>query len=124
MSKAALTTRQYELTFLVTTGYTETELGQIKKEVETLVKKHAGKIENQEDWGKKPLAYRLKKAGKLIEEANYFYFEISFEPSKAQAFERDIYLVAKIIRHLFVMAEPEGEVVFIKPVVVTEERVE
>lgn len=121
MSKAELTTRQYELTFLVATGYTETELGQIKKEVETLVKKHSGKIDSQEDWGKKPLAYKLKKAGKIIEEANYFYFEISFEPSEAQAFERDIYLATKIIRHLFVMAEPESEVVFIKPVIATDE---
>jgi len=121
MSKAALTTRQYELTFLVATGYTETELGQIKKEVETLVKKHSGKIDKQEDWGKKPLAYKLKKAGKIIEEASYFYFEISFEPSEAQAFERDIYLATKILRHLFVMAEPEGDVVFVKPVMATDE---
>jgi small subunit ribosomal protein S6 len=123
MSKAALTTRQYELTFLVATGYTETELGQIKKEVETLVKKHGGKVESQEDWGKKPLAYKLKKAGKLIEEANYFYFELSFEPAKAQAFERDIYLTSKIIRHLFVMAETE-EVVVVKPAAVVEEKAE
>ena len=107
MSKTAATTRNYELTYLVPTGYTDTELNQIKKEVETLVKKHGGSVVKQEDWGKKPLAYRLKQAGKLIEEASYFFFELSFEPAKAQAFERDIYLFNKLIRHLFVMADDE-----------------
>ncbi|HCC84838.1 MAG TPA: 30S ribosomal protein S6 [Candidatus Pacebacteria bacterium] len=105
MSKDISLAHQYELTFLVPPGYTETELDTIKKEVETLVKKHAGKIEKQEDWGKKPLAYKIKKTGKIIEEANYFYFEISFDPAKAQAFERDLYLVTKVLRHLFVIAD-------------------
>lgn len=123
MSKTASTARMYELTYLIPSGYTETELGQIKKEIETLVKKHGGSVEKQEDWGKKPLAYRIKKAGKMIEEASYFYFEISFEPTKAQAFERDVYLVTKLLRHLFVSAEPEtaGDVVVATPVVTEED---
>lgn len=110
MSKAIVTARDYELTYLVPTGYTDTELGQIKKEVETLVKKHGGSVTKQEDWGKKPLAYRLKQAGKLIEEASYFFFVVSFEPEKAQAFERDIYLFNKLVRHLFVLADDESTV--------------
>ncbi len=123
MSKTASTARMYELTYLIPSGYTETELGQIKKEIETLVKKHGGSVEKQEDWGKKPLAYRIKKAGKMIEEASYFYFEISFDPTKAQAFERDVYLVTKLLRHLFVSAEPEtaGDVVVVTPVVTEED---
>jgi small subunit ribosomal protein S6 len=122
MSKTASTARMYELTYLIPTGYTETELGQIKKEVETLIKKHGGAVEKQEDWGKKPLAYRIKKAGKMIEEASYFYFEISFEPTKAQAFERDVYLVTKLLRHLFVLAEPESDNAAIMPAPVVADR--
>jgi small subunit ribosomal protein S6 len=122
MSKTVSTARMYELTYLVPTGYTETELGQIKKEVETLIKKHGGAVEKQEDWGKKPLAYRIKKAGKMIEEASYFYFEVSFEPTKAQAFERDVYLVTKLLRHLFVLAEPESDNAAIMPAPVVADR--
>jgi small subunit ribosomal protein S6 len=118
MSKTATIEREYELTYLVPTGYTDTELNQIKKEIETLAKKHGGSVVKQEDWGKKPLAYRLKKAGKLIEEANYFYFELSFDPAKAKSFERDVYLNNKLIRHLFVLAEPE-EVANAKPMTST-----
>ncbi len=122
MSKTVSTARMYELTYLVPTGYTETELGQIKKEVETLIKKHGGAVEKQEDWGKKPLAYSIKKAGKMIEEASYFYFEVSFEPTKAQAFERDVYLVTKLLRHLFVLAEPESDNAAIMPAPVVADR--
>ncbi len=122
MSKTVSTARMYELTYLVPTGYTETELGQIKKEVETLIKKHGGAVEKQDDWGKKPLAYRIKKTGKMIEEASYFYFEISFEPTKAQAFERDVYLVTKLLRHLFVLAEPESDNAAIMPAPVVADR--
>ena len=122
MSKTVSTARMYELTYLVPTGYTETELGQIKKEVETLIKKHGGAVEKQDDWGKKPLAYRIKKTGKMIEEASYFYFEISFEPTKAQAFERDVYLVTKLLRHLFVLAEPESDNAAIMPAPIVADR--
>lgn len=106
MSKT-VATRQYELTYLVPVGYTDSEVAQIKKEVEELAKKRKGSVTKVEDWGKRPMAYKIKKGGKTHEEAVYVYTELSFDPAQAQAFERDMYLNTKMLRHLFVTASDE-----------------
>ena len=110
MSKVSVNTRQYELTYLLQVGYTDSEVMQIKKEIEEAAKKRKGSVTKVEDWGKKPLAYKLKKTGKTHEEAVYVYTELSFEPTNAQAFERDMYLNSKVLRHLFVIAGDEEPV--------------
>ncbi len=115
MSKAAQNTRQYELTYLVQVGYTDSEVAQIKKEIDELAKKRKGTVVKVEDWGKRPLAYKLKKGGKTHEEALYIYTELSFDPSQAQAFERDMYLNAKLLRHLFVIASSEVAMADVSP---------
>lgn len=110
MPKAALQNRQYELTYVIPVGYTDSEVAQIKKEIEDLAKKRKGAVTKVEDWGKRSLSYRIKKGGKTHEEAVYIYTELSFDPAQAQAFERDIYLNTKLLRHLFVIASGEAAV--------------
>ncbi len=120
MPKVSANTRQYELTYLLQVGYTDSEVMQIKKEIEEIAKKRKGTVDKVEDWGKKPLAYKLKKTGKTHEEAVYVYTEMSFEPTQAQAFERDMYLNAKVLRHLFVIAGDEEAFLGAAPVEVVE----
>lgn len=110
MAKATETMRTYELTYLVPVGYTDSEVMQIKKEIEENAKKRSGTVIKVEDWGKKPLAYKIKKAGKNHDEAVYVHTELSFDPIHAQRFERDIYLNTKLLRHLFVIAEADGTI--------------
>lgn len=97
--------RLYELTFLIPSVYTDSELLGLKKEVEDLIKKYKGKIKASDDWGKKNLAYSIKKAGKVYTEAFYFYYEIEFPAKKVQEFEKFLYMNHHIIRHLLVISE-------------------
>lgn len=101
--------RLYELTCLVEPALTETEVTRIKDSIEKLVKKHAGSVNSQDDWGRKPLAYKIKAHKKSFTEAHYLFWVLEFDAHHAQAFEKDIYLTSEIIRHLFVVAETTVE---------------
>ena len=101
--------RTYELTYLLPASFTETEMSQIKDKVSKLVSKHKGEVIAVEDWGKKHMAYTLRHNGKRHDEAVYVFMTVGLESKDAQAFERDIYLMDQIMRHLFIIAQPVDE---------------
>jgi len=105
----ATKTKLYELTYLVAGDLTDSELTKVQETVQALVKKHKGTVKSEEVWGKKPLAYLIRKAGKNHGEAHYVQLVIELEAKVAPAFERDIYLNNELIRHLFVEAEAMAE---------------
>ena len=99
--------RQYELTYLVPANLTSDESNKIVEAVEKLIKKHKGTTQSTEEWGKRPLAYTIQHHGKKYNEALYNFVVVEFETSQAVGFEKDVYLNQSIMRHLFVVAEPE-----------------
>lgn len=102
--------KTYELTYLISGSLTGDEVQSITASVEKLIAKHKGSIKNQEDWGKKPMAYMIKHAGKRHTEAVYKHIIVEFETHNAFAFEKELYLNQELLRHLFVIAaEPEKE---------------
>lgn len=98
-------TKQYELTYLVSSGYTEGELKKVQEDVANLVKKHKGTIVSEENWGKKAMAYAIRKAGKTTTEAHYLHLVIELPAETAPAFEQVFSLNEAVIRHLLVVAE-------------------
>jgi small subunit ribosomal protein S6 len=94
--------RQYELTYLVSAGYTETELKNLKDEVAKLIAKHKGEITDTQDWGKKKLAYKIRHASVRHEQAAYVMHAIDLAADEAQALDRAMQLHPSIIRHLLV----------------------
>jgi small subunit ribosomal protein S6 len=103
----ATKTKVYELTYLAPGSLTDSELTKVQETVQGLVKKHKGSISSETSWGKKPLAYRIKRAGKTHTEAHYLHLVLEFPTEEAIAFEREIYLDNDLIRHLFVEAKTE-----------------
>ncbi|NCN45199.1 MAG: 30S ribosomal protein S6 [Candidatus Pacebacteria bacterium CG10_big_fil_rev_8_21_14_0_10_36_11] len=98
-------TNAYELTYLVSAGFTDSELKKVQEEVLALVKKFKGEVISETVWGKKPLAYTLKTAGKSHDEAYFIHLKLSISTEKAPEVERGVYLINSIIRHLFVVAD-------------------
>ena len=94
-------TKLYELTVLLSGNSTAEDLKAASAAIGKLVTSKKGKVEKEESWGKKFLAYAIAKKT----EAFYLYFELSLEASEAQAFERDIRLMDTIMRSLFVIKE-------------------
>ncbi len=97
--------RQYELTFLVPASLTSTELTQATDAVAGLVKKYHLTLISQDDWGKKELAYPIKKAGTRHNQALFKHWVLEGSTTEIQAFERDLYLQGSLLRHLLVLAE-------------------
>lgn len=111
--KIPSTTRsqKYECTYLTPVGLTTDEQKKLAEKVAKLVKKHTGTIASTEDWGKKVLAYTIKKESKKHTEAIYTHMVVEFDTANVTAFEKELYLQPEIIRHLLVIAsEPSDEV--------------
>jgi len=103
--KAAAKTKLYELTYLVAGTLTDSEAKKVQETVQGLVKKHKGTIKSEDSWGKKPLAYAIRKGGTDHREASYLHLVVEFDASHVGDFEKDVYLTEEVIRHLLVEAE-------------------
>lgn len=99
--------KKYEFTYLLADFLTSAEVSKFQKEIDDLVKKHKGKIEATQDWGKKALAYKVKKHGKTHADALFTHLVIEFPAKNVQKFEKDVYLNENILRHLLVVAEKD-----------------
>lgn len=69
----------------------------IKKDLEAA----GGKIEKEEDWGRKELAYRIKKAN----EGLFFLWSLTVGPEKVFSFEQKLKLEEGLLRYLLVKKE-------------------
>ncbi len=101
--------RTYELTYLLPGSMTDAEVAQVRTEVETLLKKYKADVLKNEDWGRKPLAYVITHNGKKNNDAMYIHIAFKANSNTAQALEKDVYLLSKVMRHLLLVAEDEVE---------------
>jgi small subunit ribosomal protein S6 len=99
--------RQYELTYLVPGSLSSSEVSTINEAVLKLLKKHSIKLLSQEDWGKKDLAYPIKFKSKKNYEGFYTHMMLEGDSLKIGKFEKGLYLIQEVIRHLIVLAEKE-----------------
>jgi small subunit ribosomal protein S6 len=101
--------RKYELTYILSGSLTDSEVAQLKTKVEQILAKFNAQILKNEDWGRRPLAYTIKKDGKKQTEGCYTHLVFSLEPSKAPVLEREVYLSNVVMRHLMVVSEETEE---------------
>lgn len=95
--------REYELTYLIGAGYTTAEINSLNDEIVALIGKSGGEIINTDDWGKKKLAYAIKKDGKLYQEAIYTHLVIKMPVDKLNDLNRNIDLKRPVLRSLLVI---------------------
>src|SRR5476651_569884 len=97
--------RTYELTYLLPGSLTDSEVAQVRIEVENLLKKYKAEVLKNEDWGRKPLAYVITHNGKKNSDAMYVHLVFKGNSNQAQALERDVYLLSAVMRHLLLVVE-------------------
>ncbi len=98
--------RQYEITYLVGSAYTTAEINSIRDSVVAIIGREGGEIVETQDWGKKELAYVIKKDGKRYNEALYTHLIVKLTASKAREVIRSIELKREVIRSLMIECEP------------------
>lgn len=87
----------YELTVLLHPDL-EIDLEKPLKKVEKIITDNSGKIVNQDNWGKKKLAYPIKKQDFAV----YVLFEVSIAPANANKVQGLLNITDEVIRYLMV----------------------
>lgn len=69
--------------------------------VEMLITSLGGKIDKKDNWGKRKLAYTIKKQDWGI----YVFYQITLDPSQVQSLEQTLRITDEVMRYLIVSLE-------------------
>lgn len=94
--------RPYELVVLLHPDLEIDADAPIKK-LEKLIEGLGGKIIKRDNWGKKRLAYPVKKQDFAV----YVFFKLSIEPENVRKLEDSLLITEEVLRHLLVTEVPE-----------------
>lgn len=113
----------YELLYIIPTPYTEKEVPDIQKSVDEIIEGVGGKIQHEENWGSKKLAYPIKH----IRRGFYILINFESEPSNIKKIEEKLKLMPEILRFQIIKTIISKRTLRIRPakpgaVPVTEEK--
>ena len=94
--------RKYEVTFIVHPDLDETAFKELIERVQGWITESGGKVEKVDLWGKRKLAYPIRKQ----EEGQYVLLHTEMEPSFCTELERNLRLQEPVMRFLIVLKEP------------------
>lgn len=93
--------RDYELVLVIDPDLTGTDQKKLLSQVKKIIEELKGKVEKTDEWGKKELAYPIKKKNL----GYYFLLEVKLPSDGPGKIEGKLKLEEKIIRYLLVKKE-------------------
>ena len=96
--------RNYEIVFIVKSLEEEATNGVIEK-FEKLIAANGGKIDKEDRWGKKRLAYEIKKEV----EGFYVIFYVTCEPACVDECDRVMKITDEILKHMIVRIDEKED---------------
>lgn len=96
--------REYELTVLIHPDM-ESEIDKTTEMLVGLITKAGGKVVKQDNWGKKRLAYAIKKQFF----ADYLYFELELPADAPLKISNALNITKEVLRYLLVKADPKTQ---------------
>jgi small subunit ribosomal protein S6 len=96
--------RDYELVVLLHPDL-EINLDKPLKKVKDVITSNGGKVINQDVWGKRKLAYAIRKENFAV----YVYFEIQLPPEAVSKVEGTLNITNEVIRYLVTNPVPKSE---------------
>lgn len=97
--------RKYELTYLISDEVSEADLNKVTGKVSGFIVAMKGKIEKEEVWGRRKLAYQIKKQ----DFATYVTLYFSLPADKVKEFDQELRLTTQVVRHLLLVKEYDSE---------------
>lgn len=97
--------RKYEITYIVHPDLDADAFKQLNDQVQGWVKDSGGKVEKADVWGKRKLAYPVKKQT----EGQYVLLHTDMEPAGCGQLERLFGLQESVLRFLIVAVDEGGE---------------
>jgi small subunit ribosomal protein S6 len=95
---------EYELTVLLHPDL-EMDLDAPLAKVDSIITDNGGKIIKQDNWGKKKLAYQIKK----LDFAVYVHYELNLPASAPIKISNTLNITDEVIRYLLVKADPKAK---------------
>ena len=92
--------RHYEIAVVLHPDLEMDQEGATNK-IEAAIKALGGKIDKKDNWGKRKLAYTIKKQDWGI----YLFYQVSLDPSKVASIENTLRITDEVIRSLIVSLE-------------------
>lgn len=89
---------RYELMVIVTPDVTQADYEKHVEEIKKLLGAHNSKIGHTEDWGKRDLAYSIKKK----EHGYYYVFDFEMDPSEVPELNKQLRITPFVLRYLIV----------------------
>ena len=86
---------KYELIFILQADLDEAALDAAVENIETLIKNNQGEIAKTDRWGKRKLAYPIRK----MNEGYYVLVEFDYEPEAVAALKRTMGFNEQILRY-------------------------
>ena len=93
--------REYELIYIVQPDLDEATLTSVIERIETLVKDAKGEIVKTDLWGKRKLAYPIRK----LNEGFYVFSKINVDPATIVEINRNIKFIEQVIRFSVLLSE-------------------
>jgi small subunit ribosomal protein S6 len=97
--------REYETVFIIDPSCDESQVEQEINSVKEIIAAGEGKVVEAESWGRRRLAYDIRKK----KEGTYAFVRFSGEPSVLQELNRRLKLNELILRHLVVVSQKAEE---------------
>lgn len=94
-------TRAYEFAVVLNPELSDAELERLGHSIKSLIEKNEGKVINEDIWGRKPTAYKLRGH----REGFYAFFDIEMAPQNVFAFDQAVKLTEGVLRHLITIKE-------------------
>lgn len=91
---------KYELTVLIDLGL-ETQIEPTTKKLKDLIESNGGVIALEDNWGKKKLAYQIKKQDFAL----YLYFEIELPADAPLKISNTLNITESVLRYLLVKVD-------------------
>jgi small subunit ribosomal protein S6 len=88
--------RNYEVAFIVHPDLDETAFNEVQERVKSWITDAGGEVTKVDLWGKKKLAYEIRKQT----EGQYILFETKMPPSFCAELERNLQLQESILRYM------------------------
>jgi len=95
--------RQYEVAYIVHPDLDETAFTELNDRVREMIEKGDGKVTKVELWGKKRLAYEIRKQ----KEGQYVFLQTEMPPTLCSELERNFSLLEPVMRFMITQAEED-----------------
>ncbi len=93
---------KYEVAVVVSANLTDEERAAVIEQIKGYIAKYQGTVTEVEEWGKKRLAYEIRKEV----EGYYYFIQTEAEPVMAVELEKDLRIMQEtVLRYLIVSAD-------------------